>query len=156
MKSWIGIDPGQTGGVAYLDGDGTLLDVVPMPVHDKEVVATQLSQILKLWLSDNEYATFGCAIEQVGSMPGQGVASTFKFGKSFGIALGVVGSLGIPMIRIRPQEWKKTMGLSGKDKAASLGLASELWPSHGVHWKLKKNDGLADAALIAEAARRTL
>lgn len=155
MKHWIGVDPGQTGGIAYIDGDGSLLDVVPMPVFDKEVSASQLAQILKVWLSrDSEYGTFTVAIEQVGSMPGQGVSSTFKFGKSFGIALGVIGALGVPMVRIRPQAWKKEMGLSGKEKAAALGLANELWPSHGVHWALKKNDGLADAALIAETARR--
>jgi crossover junction endodeoxyribonuclease RuvC len=156
VKHWIGIDPGQTGGLAYLDGNGVLLDVAPMPAIDKEVQAGLLAQILQLWMSDSDVATFSVAIEQVGSMPGQGVSSTFKFGKSFGIALGVVGALGVPMVRIRPQSWKKTMGLSGKDKAASLALANELWPSHGVHWKLKKNDGLSDAALIAEAARRTL
>lgn len=156
MKRWIGIDPGQTGGLAYLDDNGRLLDVAPMPGNAKEVSASQVAQIIKLWVEDESamWDNVSVAIEQVGSMPGQGVASTFKFGKSFGIVLGVIGALEIPMIRLTPQTWKKEMNLIGKEKHAALGLANEMWPKHAIHWKFKKNDGLADAALIAETARR--
>ena len=151
--NWVGIDPGQTGGIALLSKQGLLLDVLPMPVDGTEVAAGQLRQIIDHWRSLGEMKVM---IEQVHSMPRQGVSSTFKFGKSFGIALGVVGALGIPMHRVTPQNWKKEMGLTGKDKDASRHLATELWPDMQQHWKLKKQDGKAEAALIAEYARRTL
>lgn len=132
-----------------------MVDVVPMPVQDSEVVPSQLAEILRLWMSESE-GDVKCCIEQVHSMPKQGVSTTFKFGKSFGIAIGVVGGLGIPMHRMRPQAWKKEVGLSGRGKDASRFRATELWPSWADAWKLKKQDGKAEAGLIAEAARRTL
>jgi len=53
------------------------------------------------------------------------------------------------LVRVRPQAWKKKMGLIGKDKTASRGLARELFPQYAERFKLVKHDGLAEAALIA-------
>jgi crossover junction endodeoxyribonuclease RuvC len=154
VTAWVGIDPGQTGGLALISG-AELLDVVPMPVIDKEVMGGQIAEILRAWRRSQE--EISVCIEQVGSMPKQGVASTFKFGKSFGIALGVVSAMGLPMVRMRPQKWRGIMGLpTPANKNHSRLLSTELWPSMSEHWKLKNQDGKAEAALIAEAARRTL
>ena len=95
-------------------------------------------------------------IEQVHSMPGQGVSSTFKFGKNFGIAIGVVNALHLPLHRVTPQKWKQQFQLTGKDKDASRHLATEFWPDMAEEWRFKKLNGISDAALIAEFARRTL
>lgn len=146
----VGIDPGISGGLACIDIRGNLIDVVPMPVVSSEVQPIILKQILETWEPDL------VAIEQVSSMPGQGVASTFKFGVSFGTCIGVVGAMGLRMERVRPQQWKKTHTLIGKDKDASRHKATELWPSMATRWKRKADNGLTDAALIAEHARRVL
>ena len=93
-------------------------------------------------------------VENVHSMPKQGVASSFKFGRSLGAIEGVIGALSYPHVKMTPQAWKKEMSLIGKDKTASRALAKELWPNQAEHFQLVKHDGRADAALIAEAHRR--
>ena len=155
MTTFIGIDPGQTGGLALVSARGELLDVQRMPAIDSEVNGLLLAALLNDWRDMSQDAC-RVVIEQVGSMPGQGVSSTFKFGKSFGIALGVVQALGLPMERVRPQQWKPTFTLIGKDKDASRGKATELWPSMADRWQRKADNGLTDAALIAEHGRRNL
>ena len=153
MTAYIGIDPGQTGGLALVSARGELVDVQRMPVIDTEVSGLLLAALLHDW-QDMMGDAVKVIIEQVGSMPGQGVSSTFKFGKNFGVALGVVQAIGFPMERVRPQQWKPTFTLIGKDKDASRGKATELWPSMANRWKLKGDNGLTDAALLAEHGRR--
>jgi len=147
MNHIVGVDPGLTGGLAFIAND-TLHDVVSMPVVSGEIQPRIVREILDLWAPDL------VVIEEVHSMPKQGVASTFKFGKGFGILLGVIGGIGHPMERVRPQEWKKEFTLVGKDKDASRHKATELWPSMAVKWPRKADNGLTDAALIAEWGRR--
>jgi crossover junction endodeoxyribonuclease RuvC len=150
--SYLGIDPGQTGGIAYVDDRGDLLYAAKMPAIGGEVDAIGLYHLLSNWTTGA--GGVKVAIEQVHSMPGQGVSTTFKFGKNFGIAIGVVSGLQLPLHRITPQTWKKQFVLTGKDKDASRGKASELWPDMAHHWRFKNLNGLSDAALIAECARR--
>ena len=154
MTHWIGIDPGQSGGLAYLRPDGSMWWAIGMPAVDGEVDAVALYHILANATVGGEGVKV--AIEQVHSMPGQGVSSTFKFGKNFGIALGVVAALQLPLHRITPQTWKKQFVLTGKDKDASRHKATEFWPTMADCWKRKADNGISDAALIAECARRTL
>jgi len=154
VSAWIGIDPGQTGGLALVSQMGNLIAVERMPAITGEVDAVGLFLTLDQWIKTDDDTK--CAIEQVHSMPGQGVSSSFKFGKNFGIALGVVAALGIPLHRVTPQRWKGGMSLLKKDKDASRQLATEFWPNMSGEWKLKKDNGISDAALIAEWGRRTL
>ena len=91
-------------------------------------------------------------IEDVHSMPGQGVASTFKFGRAVGAICAVADmKFGVWHI-VSPQRWKKAMGVS-QDKDSSLTLARELWPNAPL--TRKKDHGRAEALLIAEYLRRT-
>jgi len=94
------------------------------------------------------YAPSMAVIERVSAMPKQGVVSVFGFGRSYGEARGVVGALNIPMHLVTPQKWKKHFGLSS-DKDQPRALATRLFPSVSEHFKLKKHDGRAEAALIA-------
>jgi crossover junction endodeoxyribonuclease RuvC len=153
MTAWIGIDPGQTGGLACVEMDGTLRWAMEMPAVSGEVNAVSLGHVIE---HEAKQQPIKVMIEQVHSMPGQGVSSTFKFGKNFGIAIGVVGALHIALHRVTPQKWKKQFTLTGKDKDASRGKATEFWPEMSENWKYKYQNGVSDAALIAEFARRTL
>ena len=153
MTAYVGIDPGQKGGIALVTHNGVLADAIPMPVADKEISGALLTQILETYRSDiNDRLVV--VIEKVHSMPGQGVSSTFAFGKGYGICIGVTQALGIALHQVTPQKWKRTFPLIGKDKDASRHQATELWPSMAVHWKFKYQNGVSDAALIAEHARR--
>lgn len=95
-------------------------------------------------------------IERVHSMPKQGVASSFNFGMGYGLWQGIVAGLGWPMELVTPQQWMKVMmtgQLKGKD--AGRGRAMELWPEAVEQFKRVKDNGRADAALLAEFGRRT-
>lgn len=156
MNFLIGIDPGASGAVAILEKNGKLVHVFDMPSVEvmsggkakKRVSPEMLAAELKLYADQGATAV----VEQVGAMPGQGVSSMFAFGESFGLAKGVLAGLGIPTSTVTPGKWKKAMGVNaGKD--GSRAKAAQLWPSQAGEFKRVKDDGRAEAALIAEWSR---
>ena len=83
-------------------------------------------------------------------MPGQGVTSMFNFGDRFGFVKALAYSAGVPVTFVRPQEWKKGVGIPAKaDKGVSRLRASQLFPNDADKWSRVKDDGVAEAALIA-------
>ena len=88
-------------------------------------------------------------LEAVSAMPGQGVSSTFHFGESVGVVLGVLGALQIPVRMVTPAKWKKAAGLLGRDKDAARTLAIQLHPEVADQLARKKDTGRADAVGIA-------
>jgi len=149
MTLVLGVDPGLTGAIACVHNE-TLLWVEDMPVIAGEISIPLLHGIAT---SDTPPDTVG--IEHVHSMPKQGVASTFKFGKAYGIALGVFSTHN-RVTDIQPTAWKKTFHLTGKDKDAARLHAIKLWPAQAELFKRKKDGGRADAALIALHTARTV
>ena len=108
-------------------------------------------------LADNP--VMAACVEKVGAHPGQGVTSMFSFGQSYGFILGVLAALGIGVQLVPPGTWKKEFSLIGKDKAASVEVCKRLFP--GVNLlpseKCRKDsDGMAEALLMAEYARRKM
>jgi crossover junction endodeoxyribonuclease RuvC len=72
----------------------------------------------------------------------------FNFGRSAGIIEGVVAALQRPYTYVTPAVWTKAVGrAAGKD--ASRMRAMELLPAKADLFKRAKDDGRADAALIA-------
>lgn len=90
-----------------------------------------------------------CYLEQVGSMPGQGVSSMFTFGHAAGLVEGVVTGAGIPLTLVTPQAWKKAAGLIGQDKDAARSRAIQLYPLIRELDAKGKGQAIADALLIA-------
>ena len=142
MKAHIGIDPGQSGGIAVLI---TGLDpfAVKMPETERDVWDTLYS--MRHWGDLAAVAT----IEAVHAMPKQGVTSTFTFGKGYGgLRMALIGC-GIPFVEVTPGKWQKALGcLTKGDKNVSKRMAQQLFPS------LKISHYIADALLIAEYSRR--
>lgn len=94
-------------------------------------------------------------LEQVHAMPKQGVTSSFHFGQGYGALQGIVGAFGLPVTLVRPQVWKKALGLdSSADK--SLALARELYPDAAHHLKRKKDHNRAEAICLAHYGLRAL
>jgi Holliday junction resolvasome RuvABC endonuclease subunit len=145
----IGIDPGQSGAIAIVTHDGGLFRVLDMPVVDKDVNPSLVAEALRV--PDSETWEMRVVIENVHSMPKQGVASSFKFGKSFGIVLGVVAALGCPVELVTPTTWKRAMKVTA-DKETSRRRAIDLWPGQAQLFARKKDNGRAEAALIARWA----
>jgi crossover junction endodeoxyribonuclease RuvC len=88
-------------------------------------------------------------------MPKQGVASSFTFGEGFGIWKGIIAAFQLPVELVSPQRWKKTMlADQGKEKDASRFKAMQLFPSVADQLKRVKDDGRAEALLLAEYGRR--
>ena len=140
----VGIDPGMTGALAILDGDNQLLAIYDLPFIGKRLNGSLLQTYLLEHHSQHRHAW----VEESQSFPGQGVASAFNYGTGYGTILGVLAATQIPYRMVRPAIWKKAVQL-GRDKTDSRRRATELWPAHADQFQRVKDDGRAEAALIA-------
>lgn len=151
---FIGIDPGMKGGVAFTCNEKKHYAAFPMP-QTRRQLCDLLYSIKALYDQD----TIKAVVECVHSMPKQGVASTFKFGKGYGEVLGILAALGVEIHEPTPQAWKKLM-LAGTDKGkdASIQVAENMFPDIQLVLKgcRKPHDGMAEALLMAEYGRLTL
>lgn len=146
----LGIDPGLEGALAYFFPDRPeRIACEDMPVVAGNVDAVTLAAGIESMMPDEVF------LEQVGSMPGQGVASTFKFGRGFGTVIGVCGALKRPLHLVAPTRWKAHFRLSA-DKEASRALALRTFPVCGFQFQRKKDHGRAEAALLARYGAETL
>lgn len=148
----FGIDPGLSGAIATLiDGEpGPMLDMPTHTVGDwNEVDAAALARFIREQRAAHPGATFSACIEKVGARPSDGGTSAFRFGESSGKVKAVLESLGIPYSRAIPAVWKRRFGLIGTDKDAARQLALVRFPSAAAELRRKKDNGRADALLLA-------
>lgn len=152
MKSlFIGIDPGKNGGIACIDTETKI--VYTIPYNDKALIDLCRDEG---YGGNTEHIM--CCLEKVGAMPKQGVVSMFNFGHSVGYIKGVLESFRIPYQEITPLKWKREFGLTS-NKAASVDVCSKLFPDIDLlatPKSKKPHDGMAEALLMAEYARRKL
>lgn len=151
MKCVIGIDPGQTGGIAAIMGNQVV--VWPMPLAGNDIDLGEVARILRSCVPDV------VVIEKVHAMPKQGVSSTFKFGEGYGGIKGAAAALEIRVELVTPQAWQKAI-LSGttRDKGAAVAYVRRAFPSAELVRKGCRipHSGIADATCIAEYGRRCL
>ena len=149
-KYCIGVDPGLSGAIAIISTESLkIFDMPTMTVErngkaKRQVSASELAEMLYL------YSGRDCHVycERVGAMAGQGVTSVFSFGRSFGMIEGILAAFKMPVTFVPPATWVKAVG-RGQGKDASRARAMELFPSDQDQFKRVKDDGRADAALIA-------
>ena len=150
----IGIDPGISGSICFLD-NGKILDVIEMPImtdgkkNKKQVNGSQVYNEISKRLKQFEKNQIRVVIEHVSAMPGQGVTSMFNFGQSFGILKGICTAMQLPMYFVRPAKWKKYFNLLNSEKDASRTRAIEIFPYFSSQLSKKKDSNKADAILIA-------
>ena len=148
-RTVIGVDPGLKGGLAVIDGRGELLELADMPLRRvgkrKEIDGAERAAFF------GRFAPAQVIVEAVHSMPRQGVASTFAFGRGVGIVLGVLQAMGLPFAEVSPQAWQKlTKCTPGEGKERTLRWAAELF--HGAELWTRRGrgiDGRADALGLA-------
>ena len=140
------VDPGAEGAVAFIDtrtghGWGEPVDTTD---------AGSLADLLRAQAP----ATVGVEVP-VGRPPRTGgYAQISQQWRAIGCAEGVVLALGLPLVRVRPQQWQRVAFCArakpetyAERKRLSLRLARERWPSAKLD--RAKDSGLADALWIA-------
>jgi len=154
----IGIDPGITGAVAFLDEKE--IKVVKCPfirVSGKRLYdESKMVEIICLGVAKKKkiYAI----VEKAQAMPKQGVSSMFNYGYGYGVWIGILSCLKIPFELVSPVKWKRDMliGIPGSDKKGkSLVAVKRIFPKISYDW-IRKDHGLAEALLLAEWGRRRL
>lgn len=145
----VGIDPGFAGALAALDTQSGQLTVQDMPVTPNPKGKTELNlHILHMLLDPVNRSDVGVIMEKVSAMPKQGVTSMFRFGESYGALQMAIVSHRLPYQLITPRTWKKHFNLSSV-KGSSRSLASQRFPNNAKEFSRVKDDGRAEAALIA-------
>ena len=154
MTVLLGIDSGACGAIAILD-DGELVDVFDMPAlaggpaRRRVINAPSLAEIVA---KPHVSSAF---VEHVGVWPQEGAVGAFAFGRAKGAVEGVLAALGVPIAFLTaPQQWKRLVGIPpGKDGAKDAARSEAIWrwPSKAALFARVKDDGRAEAALIALA-----
>lgn len=153
MKYVLGIDPGLSGAIAYFKNgaeEPELIGVRDMPVmanpfgKGKTIDCVLLCELLSPFLNQDALAI----IERVNSMPTDGAAQAFKFGKTAMAPEALCAAYRIPIHMVMPGVWKRAAGLIKRPKGVSLAKAKTMWPNKAELFRLKKHEGRAEAALI--------
>ena len=136
----IGIDPGKSGGIAWISDGKPCVEKMPETLQDLWELIISIKG-LQHWDCRNDCHAY---IESVHSSPQMGVKSAFTFGNGFGHLEMALTAAGIPFERVSPQKWQKALGCMTKgDKNVSKRRAQELFPT------MKITHATADALLIA-------
>lgn len=138
MVTYIGIDPGKSGGLAWINDDGAGAIAMPKTVKDRWLAISQL-----------ESPTCYCMMERVATSPQMGVVSAGTFMQNRGELLACLVASGIPYDEVAPAKWQRALGcLTRGDKNITKGKAQSMFP------ELKITHAVADALLLAEYCRR--
>ena len=152
MSIYVGIDPGKSGAIAIITTDE---NNQPFRIRVAAFDEIAYRDLLATCIDSRVV----CCIEKVGAMPGQGVVSMFNFGRNLGYNEGLLQANKIPYQLVPPATWKKEFSLIGKDKQASIEVCRRLFPHTpllATPRSRKDHDGMAEALLMAEYARRKL
>lgn len=157
----IAVDPGLRGALACYDPAAGRMDILAMPVQQivlkgkpkkdgkrpsRDVIdEVELACTLRLFVDLGYRRLF---IERVGGMPGQSAPNAFTFGYGCGLVVGAARVLDMTIERCEPSIWKTRMRVPS-DKREARKRASEMMPELAHHWPLQKDDGKAEAALLA-------
>jgi hypothetical protein len=131
MTTYIAIDPGVNGGIAW---DGAALpSCMGMPGSDTEI-AEEIHNLADILCSIRDNLKF--IIEDVPKFVGKALPGSTIFPLAFncGLIRGIAVSLRMPIILVRPQDWQKHFRLGTKGETSGT-----------TEWKNK---------LKAEAQRR--
>ncbi len=135
--TFIGIDPGLSGGIAWTGPDGIAAEKMPETEAD----------ILRLLAAHARDAV--AVIERVHAFPKAGVVPSFNLGRSYGFLRGCLFGLGIPFVEVTPVKWQTALGcLTKGNKNVSKARAQQLYPH------LQISHATADALLLATYCAR--
>lgn len=152
-----GIDPGKTGALSilYPDGVALIFDVPMIKVNGKEKPAwSEWESSWRLALALNTPDMI--VIEEVAARPDQGTVSMFNFGRSLGFIHAIAAGAKVPVHFVTPSVWKGKMRLLNSSKGASREKVRTLFPRIAHTVERVKDDGRAEATLLAYYGRQYL
>lgn len=163
MVRIMGVDPGLSGGLGLIDtktGE-VIVDDMPVRVLSTRRVRRNGKMVTKVkrvvdgkavgdWIE--KHRPHRACIELVASRPYQGVSTTFTFGEAYGCVSGAIEAMNVPLDRVTPLVWKRKLGLIGASKRGSLDLARKKFKRAANRLDRMKDNGRAEALLIAEYA----
>ena len=141
----IGIDPGKSGGIVFLNGD-KIIEMYKCP-NTIEDMAELLEPYRLSWDSNLSVTAY---IEQVHAFPSDGRSSVFKFGTNCGIWQGLLGANRIETKFIAPQVWMRSLELPKSKlerKRKIKSIAQKVIDKQGL-LKKKVTLNTSDAVLI--------
>lgn len=160
---FIGIDPGKSGAIAlWRPAIGALtLHDAPLLANTKGKTETDLHGLLAaLRVPDGDAIA---VLEEAHPRPGEGAVGAFSFGKGYGAIQMALAVQGHEVRCVAPSVWKRNFGLifpkgtpGPRVKAASRALAQQRFPAMAQHFARVKDDGRAEAALMALYALEAL
>jgi hypothetical protein len=140
MTRLIGIDLGKLGAFAVIDDYEGALSV---KTHDMPATLDAKRQLI------SDIGVVKCAWVERPFFPRMiGIKNAVTIAKAYGELKACLFFAGIPTFEVDPSTWKKSMHLTS-DKTASRSLASQYFPDCSDQWQRVKDDGRAEAALIA-------
>lgn len=147
----VGIDPGLSGGLAFLDGTQASAD--PMPTigkgKDRFLDVEELSNWIKFRAPEL------IVLERVNAIPGASAGSSFKFGGVYWTTYSIATLLRRPLLQVTPKQWQdRILGGTSRDKSVAMRVCRDLFPGCSIEVNGSQHDGLSDALCIAEYGRR--
>jgi len=145
-----GVDCGLGGAIAVFDTDThRMATVIDMPTLQARTGKRRDVDVHTLAGFFREAQPGHVFVEIAQAMPKQSSYSTGIFFMTYGVVLGVLAALQVPYTPIAPATWKRQLGGIPAEKDAARARASQLMPYASPFWPRKKDDGRAEAALIA-------
>lgn len=138
MAIYLGIDPGRKGALAVFDSEEMRVECIDMP----DTTAALHDYIASLPIIKK------CTVEKPFYPQMIGITNAIKIAQSYGTLIGALAWRDIPFVEVRPNKWKAAMDLS-TSKSASREKASQMFPDQSDQFARVKDDGRAEAALIA-------
>lgn len=133
---FIGIDPGQSGGIAMIDTSSGAVDARKMPQSWGEFY-----DMIEIMRGRRRTEVI---VERVWGRPGNGVRRNWTFGMHYGGILACLEVMGVTPHLVPPTTWMKALGCETRgDKTITKTAASGLFPD------IKVTHAIADALLIA-------
>lgn len=159
--NYIGIDPGLSGGIATIrnTGKGEAI-VMPIIVNGKKRTLNNSLLASMFYILYTDRSKSYAILEQQQPMPKQGVTSMFSIGYGFGVLKQCLVDFNISHEVVRAQIWQKEFSISGRKgntKTQALRICQDLFPDINLlatERSKKPHEGIVDAMLIAEYARR--
>lgn len=165
MKYYLGIDPGKQGAFVVIDENSKIIELIGTPLIGKEYDRKEIQNILMRY----PYARIG--LEDPAVIFGVGKSAVASLKHCVGLLEGMMIGLNLPHTLVVPKMWqkecwkhvkvqKKAGGTGNDTKATSILAATNLWSN--INFKITNkgnssanyNEGMVDAALIAEYVRR--